>query len=86
MLQNVVAELENQGIQVVPGAKAFKLYDTYGFPLELTREIAGESGMTVDEEGFEKAMEEQRERARASRQALGYMGACLRQRQRRCPV
>ncbi len=74
MLQNVVGDLGKQGVQVIPGAKAFKLYDTYGFPLELTREIAGESGMTVDEEGFAQAMEEQRERARASRHALGYMG------------
>lgn len=74
MLQDIVRELENQGSLVVPGSKAFKLYDTYGFPLELTREIVGESGMTVDEEGFSFAMEEQRERARASRQALGYMG------------
>ena len=74
MLQDIVMELENKGSLTVPGSWAFKLYDTYGFPLELTREIAGESGMTVDEEGFLEAMEEQRERARASRHALGYMG------------
>ena len=52
MLQDIVMELENKGSLTVPGSWAFKLYDTYGFPLELTREIAGESGMTVDEEGF----------------------------------
>lgn len=74
MLQDIVRELEDKGLSQVPGSKAFKLYDTYGFPLELTREIAGESGMTVDEAGFAEAMDEQRERARASRQALGYMG------------
>jgi len=74
MLQNIIAELESKGALTVPGSWAFKLYDTYGFPLELTREIAGESGMAVDEEGFKEAMEEQRERARASRHALGYMG------------
>lgn len=74
MLHEVVADLESQGSLVIPGSKAFKLYDTYGFPLELTREIAGESGMSVDEEGFNKAMDEQRERARASRHGLGYMG------------
>ena len=60
MLQDIVMELENKGSLTVPGSWAFKLYDTYGFPLELTREIAGESGMTVDEEGFLEAMEEQR--------------------------
>src|SRR5665811_1009708 len=49
----------------VSGEDAFKLHDTYGFPLELTRELARERGMTLDEEGFSKRMDEQRERSRA---------------------
>ena len=49
----------------VSGEDAFKLHDTYGFPLELTRELASERGMTLDEEGFSKRMDEQRERSRA---------------------
>ncbi|MDK6808553.1 alanine--tRNA ligase-related protein, partial [Corynebacterium aurimucosum] len=52
----------------------FKLYDTYGFPVELTEEIAEEAGMTVDREGFEAAMKEQQERARASVVKGGSMG------------
>ena len=51
----------------------FRLYDTYGFPIELTEEYAEEEGMTVDHEGFEKEMEEQRERARAARQDVDSM-------------
>ncbi|MEW6046915.1 MAG: alanine--tRNA ligase, partial [Bacillota bacterium] len=56
------------------GDHAFRLYDTYGFPLELTREIAAEKGVTVDEDGFAAALEAQRERARAARRAYGYLG------------
>ncbi len=52
----------------LPGEIPFTLHDTYGFPMELTREIAGERGFTIDEEGFEELMEAQRERARAARQ------------------
>lgn len=52
---------------MIPGSDAFRLYDTYGFPVELTEEYAQEAGMTVDHKGFESAMEEQRERARAAR-------------------
>ncbi|MEW6228720.1 MAG: alanine--tRNA ligase [Bacillota bacterium] len=74
MLQDIIAALRQDGKAVVPGEDAFRLYDTYGFPIELTREIAEESGMTVDEQGFAAAMEEQRERARAARRDLGYMG------------
>lgn len=74
MLQDIIDDLKGKGLSELPGSWAFKLYDTYGFPFELTREIAEESGMSVDEEGFKEAMEEQRERARASRQTLGYMG------------
>jgi len=53
-------------IRIISGADAFKLYDTYGFPVELTREIAAKSGYTVDMAGYEKEMEKQREKARAS--------------------
>ena len=51
---------------MITGADAFKLYDTYGFPLDLTELMARERGLTVDKEGFEKLMEEQRARARAA--------------------
>jgi alanyl-tRNA synthetase len=51
---------------VIPGETAFRLYDTFGFPLDLTADIARERGLAVDHAGFERAMEAQRERARAS--------------------
>ena len=56
------------------GADAFKLYDTYGFPVDLTEEMVKDEGMTLDREGFEKEMEAQRVRARAAREALGDLG------------
>ena len=59
---------------VFSGADAFKLYDTYGFPIDLTAEMVEEEGMTVDRDGFEKMMEEQRVRARKAREALGDLG------------
>ena len=59
---------------VFSGADAFKLYDTYGFPLDLTVEMCNDEGMTVDEEGFHALMQEQRERAREARKALGDLG------------
>ncbi|MHB8512528.1 MAG: alanine--tRNA ligase [Actinomycetota bacterium] len=59
----------------VPGDVAFKLHDTFGFPLELTREIAAESGLVVDEEAFKLLMEEQRDRARAHRKKLARSSA-----------
>ena len=63
-----------KGEQVFSGADAFKLYDTYGFPMDLTMEMVDEQGMTLDEEGFRKLMEEQRQRARKAREALGDLG------------
>ena len=63
-----------KGEQVFSGADAFKLYDTYGFPMDLTMEMVAEQGMTLDEEGFRKLMEEQRQRARKAREALGDLG------------
>ena len=59
------------GERVFSGADAFKLYDTYGFPLDLTKEMVSEQGMTVDEDAFRALMEEQRVRARKAREALG---------------
>ena len=64
--QTIVEDLKAKGQTVIAGQDVFKLYDTYGFPVELTEEIAEEAGMTVDRDGFEAAMKEQQERARAS--------------------
>src|SRR5690606_33923699 len=63
-----------RGERVIPGEAAFRLYDTYGFPLGLTGEIAAERDFQVDYEGFDRAMEEQRRRARAARAETGYLG------------
>ena len=65
LLNNLLEDLQQQGGRVIPGDQAFKLYDTHGFPLELTQEVAGEHGFTVDIPGFEQAMERQQERSRA---------------------
>ena len=59
--------MNEKGSKELAGADAFKLYDTYGFPLDLTIEILEEKGFTVDKEGFEKEMQVQRETARAAR-------------------
>jgi alanyl-tRNA synthetase len=64
--EKLLAELLAAGPERISGAQAFELYDTYGFPLELTQEIAEEHGLTVDLAGFEAAMEEQRQRAKAA--------------------
>ncbi len=61
--------------KTLSGDNAFKLYDTYGFPLDLTKEILEEKGYGIDEEGFQKAMEEQRVKARTAREVTNYMGA-----------
>ena len=61
-----IVEITDFGSKVISGEFAFKLYDTYGFPLDLTELMARERGLTVDKEGFEKLMEEQRARARAA--------------------
>jgi len=63
-LEGILARLSAEGARVVPGDEAFSLYDTYGMPAELTREIAAAAGFTVDDPGFESAMEAQRTRAR----------------------
>ena len=76
---NILNELENElkesGKTELSGEEAFKLYDTYGFPLDLTQEILGEKGHTIDEEGFKACMEEQRVKARKARKTTNYMGA-----------
>ncbi len=64
ILNEFISELKSKGSSVLPGSMAFKLHDTYGFPLDLTREIAGEAGLTVDEAGFKAEMEEQKKKAR----------------------
>ena len=74
ILKDELAKLEQSGAKVLPGEAAFRLYDTYGFPMEITREIAEEHGMSVDEEGFRQLMDRQRERARSAREAIGYAG------------
>ena len=66
ILNEQLEELRSQNLQTVPGELIFKLYDTFGFPLDLTRDVGAEQGFTVDEEGFEAALEAQRARARAS--------------------
>ena len=63
-----------KGEKIFSGADAFKLYDTFGFPIDLTCEMVEEEGMAVDREGFDKLMEEQRVRARKAREALGDLG------------
>ncbi|MCX8027113.1 MAG: alanine--tRNA ligase [Thermodesulfovibrionales bacterium] len=66
LLDEIISKLKSEGCAVIPGEEVFKLYDTYGFPLDLARDMALDKHMTVDEEGFQKAMQEQRQRARAS--------------------
>ena len=82
VLNGILERARQEGREVVSGLEAFTLYDTYGFPLDLTEEIAGEGGFKVDRDGFEKAMAAQRERARAAREdvkaydfALAFAGA-----------
>ena len=76
---SILASMENnmqqKGDKTLAGKDAFTLYDTYGFPLDLTKEILEEKGYSVDEEGFKTAMEEQRTKARNARETTNYMGA-----------
>lgn len=74
ILNQYIDELKAESKNILTGDKAFKLYDTYGFPIELTQEILQEQGMDIDMEGFNKEMKEQRERARAARGETNYMG------------
>ena len=74
ILQGLKEDLQKKGEKLLSGEDAFRLYDTYGFPLDLTKEILEDSGITVDEEAFQKAMKVQRETARAARKSTNYMG------------
>ena len=79
-LDQLGADLKAAGQTVIPGAEAFRLYDTYGFPLELTQDAAEELGLSVDRPGFEAAMAEQRQRARAAQRfTIDSQGAFYRQ-------
>lgn len=73
MVGEMVSRVKEAGDTVISGRDAFLLYDTYGFPLDLTEDIAEENGLAVDRAGFEKSMQEQRERARAARQDTGML-------------
>ena len=71
IMNGYVDEMQKAGNNVLDGERAFKLHDTYGFPIDLTKEIIGEKGFAVDEEGFQKAMEEQKERSRTEQEMEG---------------
>ncbi|MCM3716962.1 alanine--tRNA ligase [Fictibacillus phosphorivorans] len=73
ILEDVISKEKSENNLVISGKDAFKLYDTFGFPFELTQEYAAENGMEVDQEGFESEMKAQRERARAARQEVDSM-------------
>ena len=75
ILEEMEKELQASGEKILSGKNAFKLYDTYGFPMDLTQEILEEKGFSIDEEGFREAMEEQRTKARKARKVTNYMGA-----------
>ena len=74
IFSELMAEHKAKDEKVFSGADAFKLYDTYGFPIDLTIEMCEDEGMTVDEDGFKALMEEQKTRAREARKALGDLG------------
>ncbi len=75
ILNTLMDESKAAGTTVLSGENTFKLYDTYGFPVDLTGEILAENGFTYDEAGFKACMEEQRQKARSARKVTNYMGA-----------
>lgn len=75
ILNDMTADMAKKGEKQLSGADAFRLYDTYGFPLDLTKEILEEKGFTVDEDGFRSCMQEQKDKARKARKVTNYMGA-----------
>ncbi len=75
ILTQMEEEMNAAGEKTLSGENAFKLYDTYGFPLDLTKEILEEKGFAIDEDGFKACMEEQRTKARSAREVTNYMGA-----------
>ena len=75
ILADMEEDMNKKGEKVLSGDNAFKLYDTYGFPIDLTREILEEKSLGIDEDGFNAAMKRQKEQARAARKTTNYMGA-----------
>ncbi|MDO4343691.1 MAG: alanine--tRNA ligase [Eubacteriales bacterium] len=75
ILASMESKMEKAGVKTLAGTDAFTLYDTYGFPLDLTKEILEEKGYSIDEDGFKAAMEEQRTKARNAREITNYSGA-----------
>ena len=75
ILADMISDMESKGEKTLNGEDAFRLYDTYGFPLDLTKEILEEKDLGVDEEGFHACMEVQRKKARDAREVTNYMGA-----------
>ncbi|MGZ4032983.1 MAG: alanine--tRNA ligase, partial [Tumebacillaceae bacterium] len=73
LLAEVLKRVRTEGQNVLPGEDAFRLYDTYGFPIDLTEDICAEQGIEIDREGFENALNEQRQRARAARKDVATM-------------
>lgn len=73
LLADVIARVKSEGKTVIEGGDVFRLYDTYGFPIDLTEDIAFENGLTVDRDGFEQSLQEQRDRARAARKDVASM-------------
>ncbi len=75
ILNEMEENMKAQGVKVLSGKDAFKLYDTYGFPMDLTEEILDEKGFSIDEAGFQECMKQQKEKARKARKVTNYMGA-----------
>ena len=75
ILEGIQKDMEAKGVNTMSGEDAFKLYDTYGFPIDLTKEILEEKGMDIDEEAFKQAMKVQKDTARNARKTTSYMGA-----------
>ena len=75
ILNEMAESVTKEGKTQLKGADAFRLYDTYGFPLDLTKEILEEKGIAVDEDGFKSCMQEQKDKARKARKVTNYMGA-----------
>lgn len=75
ILDGIQKDMEAKGVKTMSGEDAFKLYDTYGFPIDLTKEILEEKGLDIDEEAFKQAMKVQKDTARNARKTTSYMGA-----------
>ncbi|WP_297424572.1 alanine--tRNA ligase [Clostridium sp.] len=78
ILNGFISELKEKNEKVLSGADGFKLYDTFGFPMELTKEILEDEGLSLDEDAFHEEMKIQRERARSARKTSNYMGTDVR--------